>query len=123
MPLVRVDLRKGKPAGYRKAILDSIYSAMTDPSLASEDLAQTVARLKPGRAIVTQLVSGLPAPRIVTYARDKSVGLIVMGSHGRTGLRRVLLGSVAAAVVRHGHGWLAHPGLGPNPIPHGEVLK
>ena len=28
MPLVRVDLRKGKPAGYRKAILDSIYNAM-----------------------------------------------------------------------------------------------
>src|SRR5215471_21618544 len=28
MPLVRVDLRKGKPAGYRKAILDSIYQAM-----------------------------------------------------------------------------------------------
>jgi 4-oxalocrotonate tautomerase len=28
MPLVRVDLRKGKPASYRKAILDSIYNAM-----------------------------------------------------------------------------------------------
>ena len=33
-------------------------------------------------------------------ARDEAVDLIVMGTHGRTGLRHVLLGSIAETVVR-----------------------
>jgi len=32
---------------------------------------------------------------------DRSFDLVVMGSHGRTGIRRILLGSVAEQVVRH----------------------
>jgi nucleotide-binding universal stress UspA family protein len=38
---------------------------------------------------------------IVETAEDLGVGLVVMGSHGRTGIQLVLLGSVAAAVSRH----------------------
>jgi nucleotide-binding universal stress UspA family protein len=37
---------------------------------------------------------------IVETARDRHVDLIVMGTHGRTGLKHVLLGSVAERVVR-----------------------
>ena len=44
---------------------------------------------------------GLPADRIVHYANNGDVDLIVMGTHGRTGLLRVLMGSVAEAVVRN----------------------
>ncbi len=36
---------------------------------------------------------------IVEYAREKSMDVIVMGSHGRTGLRRLLMGSVAEKVI------------------------
>lgn len=43
---------------------------------------------------------GKPAAEIVEYARDNEVDLIVIGSHGRSGLERVLLGSVAESVVR-----------------------
>ena len=46
-----------------------------------------------------QLV-GVPARSILEYAHEKSVDLIVMGSHGRSGLARLLMGSVAEAVVR-----------------------
>jgi nucleotide-binding universal stress UspA family protein len=95
----RIAAGLARDLGARLHVLH-VIPPVTDPTLASEDLAQAVARLKPGRPIVTQLLSGLPARRIVTYARDKSIGLIVMGSHGRTGLRRALLGSVAAGVVR-----------------------
>ena len=41
------------------------------------------------------------ADRIVEYAANNDVDLIIMGTHGRTGLRRVLMGSVAESVVRH----------------------
>jgi nucleotide-binding universal stress UspA family protein len=42
-----------------------------------------------------------PHEFIVQEARDKRVDLIVMGSHGRTGLKRLLMGSVTAKVVGH----------------------
>lgn len=41
-----------------------------------------------------------PADSIVEYADEVGAGLVVVGTHGRTGLRRLLLGSVAEAVLR-----------------------
>src|SRR5688572_29755748 len=41
-----------------------------------------------------------PADEILRYAMSADIDLIVMGTHGRTGLARVVLGSVAEAVVR-----------------------
>lgn len=49
----------------------------------------------------TQVATGDPAEAIVQVAQELSVDLIVMATHGRTGLRHVLLGSVAEKVVRH----------------------
>ncbi|MFW5911588.1 MAG: universal stress protein [Halolamina sp.] len=54
-----------------------------------------------GVDVVTAVVSGVPHERIVDYAEDEDVDLIVMGTHGRTGLRHTLLGSVAERVIRH----------------------
>jgi nucleotide-binding universal stress UspA family protein len=45
------------------------------------------------------IVHGAPADRIVRVARAKRADLIVMGTHGRTGLSRVVLGSVASRVI------------------------
>jgi nucleotide-binding universal stress UspA family protein len=45
------------------------------------------------------LLEGIPHYRIVRAARSTRADLIVLGTHGRTGLGRVLLGSVAARVV------------------------
>jgi nucleotide-binding universal stress UspA family protein len=46
------------------------------------------------------LLEGEPATEIVHYARDAGIDLIVMGTHGRTGLDRLLMGSVAEKVMR-----------------------
>lgn len=52
--------------------------------------------------VVTRLLRGEPWDQIVSVARDdRAIDLIVMGTHGRTGLRRALIGSVAERVVRH----------------------
>jgi universal stress protein A len=48
-----------------------------------------------------QVASGDPADTIVRIGRELGADLIVMGTHGRTGLQHVLLGSVAEKVVRH----------------------
>jgi len=47
-----------------------------------------------------RLAIGSPAEEIVQIAKDEGVELIVMGTHGRSGLSRLLMGSVAEAVVR-----------------------
>jgi nucleotide-binding universal stress UspA family protein len=50
--------------------------------------------------VLTSVVSGRPADTIANYARTERFDLIVMGTHGRTGLSHALLGSVAERVVR-----------------------
>jgi nucleotide-binding universal stress UspA family protein len=47
-----------------------------------------------------KLMVGDPATAIVELANEMHADLIVMGTHGRTGLTRLLMGSVAEAVVR-----------------------
>lgn len=44
---------------------------------------------------------GTPTGEIVSFAKEEGVDLIVMASHGRTGLRRLLMGSTAENVMRH----------------------
>lgn len=44
---------------------------------------------------------GVPAHTIVQVAKDGKYDLVVVGTHGRTGLSHVLMGSVAEVVVRH----------------------
>ena len=45
-------------------------------------------------------VDGSPAREIVDYAEEEGIDVIVMGTHGRSGVDRLLLGSVAERVVR-----------------------
>ena len=47
-----------------------------------------------------RLADGDPASEIMRTAQESNCDLIVMGTHGRTGLRRLLMGSVAEEVVR-----------------------
>ena len=47
------------------------------------------------------IVHGDPAAEIVRVAQEQKVDLIVISSHGRTGLGRIIFGSTAEAVVRH----------------------
>jgi nucleotide-binding universal stress UspA family protein len=54
---------------------------------------------KAGVRVKTLLLTGVPHERIVQAARSQRADLVVMGTHGRTGLRRFFLGSVAERVV------------------------
>jgi nucleotide-binding universal stress UspA family protein len=67
---------------------------------ALKQLARLTDRAKAARVRVTAvLVEGSEAGTIARLARSRRAWMIVMGTHGRTGIERVLLGSVAARVV------------------------
>lgn len=53
-----------------------------------------------GLDLETEVEVGRPSRAIVEWAEANDVDVIAIGSHGRSGVRRVLLGSVAEAVVR-----------------------
>jgi nucleotide-binding universal stress UspA family protein len=56
-----------------------------------------------GTVAQTHLAMGDAPREIVHLAEDLGTGLIVMGSRGRGGIRRALMGSVSDSVVRHAH--------------------
>jgi nucleotide-binding universal stress UspA family protein len=53
-----------------------------------------------GLRVQQKVLNGVPFVEIIRFARDAETDLIVMGSHGRTGLGHLLIGSVAERVVR-----------------------
>lgn len=63
------------------------------------ELRKKILRAVAGRAKVV-ILQGDPARRILSYARLHRCDLIVVGTHGRTGLQRVMLGSVAEEIIR-----------------------
>ena len=83
------------------ARLHLLYVAWPDDDGgARERLAELARDVAPNVETVTAVAIGRPATEIVRYAASHAINLIVMGTHGRTGVSRVLTGSVAEAVVR-----------------------
>jgi nucleotide-binding universal stress UspA family protein len=56
-----------------------------------------------GLSVETAVREGDPRTAIIDAADEWQADLIVVGSHGRTGLTRLVMGSVAQAVVAHAH--------------------
>jgi len=67
---------------------------------AQRELAKVAARAQKAKArIKAMLLEGVPYDRIARAARSKRADLIVMGTHGRSGLSKFFLGSVAERVI------------------------
>lgn len=86
-----------------EAALEVFDDAFEAQRGAHEEIARTAAdALRPGRPSVEfEVRAGDAAGEIVAAATESDAGLIAMGTHGRTGLRRLLLGSVARNVLHH----------------------
>ena len=73
----------------------------TDEAQAKNYLSEMAERLKEeGIAVENDMAYGLPADEILNYAEQKQVDLIVMSTHGRSGISRWFSGSVSEKVVR-----------------------
>ena len=68
-----------------------------------QDLLEQIRPIDPNIPVNHILVEGDPAGEIVRYTHDAGIDLIVMGTHGRSGLQRLLMGSVAEKVMREAH--------------------
>jgi nucleotide-binding universal stress UspA family protein len=67
---------------------------------ARERLAHRTAPSRPGVTIAGEVLFGHGAKTIAEYAEARGIDLIVMGTHGRTGVAHLLIGSVAERLVR-----------------------
>lgn len=77
---------------------------MAIPTATLEDVKRMLLTIVPSDSEIAyehHLVHGVPAEAIANFADSVSADLIVIGTHGRTGFKRMMLGSVAEAVVRH----------------------
>ncbi len=88
---------EGSP--YATMPVDEIRS-MLERRAGEKELPETVKALGKLKSDAHSTMQwGHPAEAICQFARDNDVDLIVIGSHGRTGLKRAILGSVSHAVV------------------------
>ena len=65
-----------------------------------QEQLESIRPVDPGIPVHHVLLDGDAATEIVRYAHDAGMDLIVMGTHGRTGLERLLMGSVTEKVMR-----------------------
>lgn len=80
---------------------------LTGPAAAEAEKAMAgwvaeAARLS-GAPVRTRLLAGQPALEVTQAAREAGCDLVVVGTHGRTGVKRLVLGSVAERIVREAH--------------------
>ena len=85
------------------AELTVVYVASGDQGQERDYWRGQLEQIRPANPNITfdhKFLEGDPATEIVRFAGEEGFDLIVMGTHGRTGLDRLLMGSVAEKVLR-----------------------
>jgi len=90
-------VQKGKKKKFLKSMEEAAVEMMDEFLL---KMRQAYPNQVPIQKAKAQLVVGTPVTRIVEVAEKKQVGMIIMGSHGRTGLAHLLVGSKVQRVVQ-----------------------
>jgi nucleotide-binding universal stress UspA family protein len=94
-----------EPQVYATLDMGPVPIPSTDDLVASARarLADFVAKHFAGQAPAPaqQVLVGRPADEVVGYARDQAAQLIIMATHGYSGVKHVLLGSTTESVLRH----------------------
>jgi len=101
LALIAVVLPPPPPEAHYPDLAIATAPIPTDVLEQTRPLIASVASKITDLPVETQVLLGTPGAAIVTAAQDWKADLIVMGTHGRTGISRLLLGSVAEHVLRH----------------------
>lgn len=86
-----------EPIAFPAAFISDLAQAAEEGLARSKELAVRLGATR----VSTQLLHGDAAHEIVELAKRDDFDLVVIGTHGRTGIKHALLGSVAEKVVRH----------------------
>ena len=86
-------------------IESAVSGGVTGDALAlmQSEAATSLARVKAkaeGVSLETVILEGKPAGEILQYAKEQKIDLIVVGTQGKKGIERLLLGSVAENIIR-----------------------
>ena len=101
-------LREKYNAGNRKILApenDKLISEGTSTTANNTSTADSTPTNSTGSSFETAIIEAetSAASTIVDYAESKNVDLLVIGSKGRTGLKKMLVGSTASQVVKYAH--------------------
>jgi universal stress protein A len=77
------------------------HATLEQTSEMLKEMLRDVTPIDTSVRVEPRLTMGDPATEIVRVANEENVDMIVMGTHGRTGLSRFFMGSVAEQVIRH----------------------
>ena len=87
--------------GAELPVPTDVAQQLSDDAVGGLEAAVHDARAAGAKRVTSQLFAGTPWSTLVDVLDDPSFDLVVMGTHGRTALSRIVLGSVAEKVVRH----------------------
>lgn len=105
-----LDFARG--SDYGADVTQRVESARSNAERLVEDAAARLRR--EGFTVTTAVEEGDPRHAIIDCAAQRQCDCVVVGSHGRRGVNRLLLGSVSDAVSRHAHCsvYVVRPGAG-----------
>jgi nucleotide-binding universal stress UspA family protein len=79
---------------------ESIHEALIKQGQQAIDSIKSLGEMK-GINVESVLLEGNPSDELIRYAEEEKMDIVIMGTLGKTGLDRMLLGSVAGNLVRH----------------------
>jgi nucleotide-binding universal stress UspA family protein len=84
--------------GFGQMSFPDVEREMVDK--AETELRKIVDELRTSVAIVPVVLSGIPFVEVTGYADENDIGLIILATHGRTGVEHILFGSTAEKIIR-----------------------
>ena len=85
---------------YWEPTYETMYEALNKQGQQAVNYVKSLGEKK-GVAVEPVLLDGHPADELIRYAEEEGMDIVIMGTHGKKGLDRLLLGSVAENLVRH----------------------
>jgi nucleotide-binding universal stress UspA family protein len=85
---------------YWEPMYETMYGALNKQGQQTVDSVKGLGEAK-GIKVEPILLEGHPAEELIRYAEEQGMDIVIMGTHGKKGLDRLILGSVAENLVRH----------------------
>ena len=100
-PIQIVHALSSRPRGTGEVVLDTLLPNADEIAQLERAMLEAARRYEAAATAKVTISTSAVGDIILDEARARGAGLIVMGTHGRTGVKRLFLGSVAEHVLRH----------------------